>query len=88
MPYFNLRPDFITVLLHNNLARLQLLVIILNCVRISNRSHQAEDVKYEKLLRPALRPGKLVLFRVLKRKDVYLDLETWLMRIKWKLTKL
>ena len=34
MPYYNLRPDFIRVLLHNDLARLQLFVIILNCVKL------------------------------------------------------
>ena len=44
MPYFNLRPDFITVFLHKNLARLQLFVIILNCVRISDQPQQSEDV--------------------------------------------
>ena len=44
MPYFNLTPDFITVFLHDNLARLQLFVIILNCVRISGRSQKAQDV--------------------------------------------
>ena len=44
MPYFNLRPDFITVLLHNNLAKLQLFVIILNCGSESHRSQQAQDV--------------------------------------------
>ena len=44
MLYFNLRPDFITVLLHNNLARLQIFVIILNCVRISDHPRQAQDV--------------------------------------------
>ena len=43
-PYFNLRPDFITVPLHNNLTRLQLLVIILNCVKISDRPQQAQEV--------------------------------------------
>ena len=44
MPYLNLRPDFITFLLHNDLTRLQLFVIILNCVKISDRSQQAQDV--------------------------------------------
>ena len=44
MPYFNLRPDFVTVFLHNNLVRLQLFVIILNCVRILDRPKQAQDV--------------------------------------------
>ena len=44
MPYFNLRPDFIKVLSRNNLARLQLFVIIFNCVRISDRPKQAQDV--------------------------------------------
>ena len=43
MPYINLRPDFITVLLQNNLAGLQLLIIILNCVGTSYRSQQAGD---------------------------------------------
>ena len=44
MPNFDLRPDFIAMLLHSNLARLQLFVIILNCVRILDRPHQAQDV--------------------------------------------
>ena len=44
MPYFNLRSDFITVPLHNNLARLQLFVITLNCIRISDWPQQAQDV--------------------------------------------
>ena len=45
MPYFHLRPDFITVLLHNILTWLQLPVIILNCVWISSdRPHHAQDV--------------------------------------------
>ena len=50
MPYFNLRPEFISVLLHNNLAWLQLFIIlnyiriILNFIRISDRSKQAHDV--------------------------------------------
>ena len=45
MPYFNLRPDFITVLLRNNLAGLQLFVIIISCVRISTcPQQQAQDV--------------------------------------------
>ena len=44
MPYFNLKLDFITVLLHNNLARLQLFLIILNCVRISDQPQKAQDV--------------------------------------------
>ena len=45
LPYFNLRPDFITVLLHNNPTTLQLFVIILDCVRISSdRPQQAKDV--------------------------------------------
>ena len=44
MPCFNLRPDFITVLLRNDLARLELFVIILNCVRISDRPQQAQGV--------------------------------------------
>ena len=44
MTCFNLRPDFITVLLHSNLAKLQLFVIIFNCVRISDRPQQAQDV--------------------------------------------
>ena len=34
MPYFNLRTDFITVLLHNNL----------DCVRLSDRPQQSQDV--------------------------------------------
>ena len=34
MPNFNSRPDFITVLLQNDLIQLQLFVIILNCVRL------------------------------------------------------
>ena len=42
IPYFNLRPDFITVVLHNNLARLQLIVMILNHIRISDRSELAQ----------------------------------------------
>ena len=45
MQYFNLRPDFITVFLHSNLARLQLFVIILNSVRISDRPQQTQAVK-------------------------------------------
>ena len=44
MPYFNLRSDFITVFLHNNLAKLQLLVIIRDGVRVSDRPQQAQDV--------------------------------------------
>ena len=44
MPNFNLRPDFITVVLYKNLAILQLFVITLNCVRISDRPQQAQDV--------------------------------------------
>ena len=44
MSCFNLRSDFITVYLHNNLARLQLFIIVLNCVSISNRLQQAQDV--------------------------------------------
>ena len=44
MLYFNLKPDYITVLLQNNLARLQLFVIILNCIGISYRSQYALDV--------------------------------------------
>ena len=39
-----LRSHFITVLLQNNLPRLQLFVIILNYLRISNRPQQAQDV--------------------------------------------
>ena len=44
MPYFNLRPEFITVLLQNNLTKLQLFVIIVNCVRISDRPQHAQLV--------------------------------------------
>ena len=44
MPYFNLRPEFIEVLLQNNLTKLQLFVIILKCVRISDRPQQAQVV--------------------------------------------
>ena len=44
MLYFNLRPDFITVLIQNNVTMLQLFVIIFNCVGISNRSQHAQDV--------------------------------------------
>ena len=44
MSYFNLRSDFITVFLDNNLARLQIFVIILNCIRMSDRPQQAQDV--------------------------------------------
>ena len=44
MPHFNLRPEFITVLLQNNLTKLQLFVIILNCVRISDWSQLAQAV--------------------------------------------
>ena len=44
MLYFNLRPDFIMALLHNNLARLSLFMIILNCVKISDQPQQAQDV--------------------------------------------
>ena len=44
MPYFNLRPDFITELSHNNLARLQLSVVIFNCIRISDCPKQAQDL--------------------------------------------
>ena len=44
MPCFDLRPDFITVLFHNNLTKLQLFVIILNCVRMSERPQQAPHV--------------------------------------------
>ena len=44
MPHINLRPDFIPMHLQNNLTRLQLFVVILNCVRISDRSQQAQDV--------------------------------------------
>ena len=43
MPYFNLRPDFITVLLQNNLTRLQLSAIILKCVGIPDGSQHPED---------------------------------------------
>ena len=43
MPYFDLRPDFITVILQNILTTLQLFVIILNCVGISDRSQYAQD---------------------------------------------
>ena len=50
MPYLILRSDFITVLLRNNLAMLQLFVIILNCVRISDRPQQAQDVNAVLLL--------------------------------------
>ena len=44
MQYLNLRPDFITVFLHDNLAKLQLFMIILNCVRISDQPQQAQDI--------------------------------------------
>ena len=44
MPHFNLRSDFITVFLHNSLARLQSFMIILNCVRMSDRPQQTQDV--------------------------------------------
>ena len=44
MPYFNLRPDFITVLLQNNLATPQLFMTIRNCVGISDRPQHAQDV--------------------------------------------
>ena len=44
IPYFNLRPDFIIVLLQNNLTTLQLFMIILNCVGISDPSQHAPDV--------------------------------------------
>ena len=44
MPYFNLRPDFITVFLQNNLTTLQSFGIILNCVRISDWSPCAQGV--------------------------------------------
>ena len=44
--YFNLRPGFTIVLLQNNLAWLQLFMIILNGgVRISDRPQQAQDIK-------------------------------------------
>ena len=41
---FNERPDFITVLLHYSLTRLQLLGIILNFIGISNRPLHAQVV--------------------------------------------
>ena len=44
MPYFNLRPDITTVVLHNDPTKLQLFVIILNCVEISNRPQHAQDL--------------------------------------------
>ena len=44
MPYFNLGSDFVTVFLLNNLNRLQLFVIIFNCIRMSERSQQAQGV--------------------------------------------
>ena len=44
MPYFDLRPDFITWLLHKNLSRLQLFVIIVNCITILDQPQQAQDV--------------------------------------------
>ena len=44
MPHFNLSEDFIKVLSHNSLTRLQLFVIILNCLRIPKRPQQAQDV--------------------------------------------
>ena len=45
MPYFDLRPDLITVLLQNNLTRIQLILIILNCIGISDRSQHPQDLK-------------------------------------------
>ena len=45
MQYFNnLRPDFITMFLQNNLTTLQLFMIILNYVGKSDRSQHAQDV--------------------------------------------
>ena len=44
MPYFTLRPEFITVLLQNHLTKIQLFVIILNCVRVSDLPQQAQVV--------------------------------------------
>ena len=44
MSYFNLRSDFIAVVLHNSLAMLQLFVITLNCVSMSDWPQQAQDV--------------------------------------------
>ena len=44
MPYFNLKPDFIRALLHNNLTRLQLFAIILNWARISEWLQQTQDI--------------------------------------------
>ena len=44
MPYFNLKPVFITVLSQNNLTKLQLFVIMLTCVRISDWPQQAQAV--------------------------------------------
>ena len=44
MQYFNLRPDFITELSHNNLARLLLPLVIFNCIRISDCPKQAQDL--------------------------------------------
>ena len=42
--YFIFRSEFITLLLQNNLTTLQLFVIIVNCVRISDRPQQAPVV--------------------------------------------
>ena len=57
MPYFKLRPDFIPVLLQKSLTRLQLFLIIPNCVGISDWSQHTEvvnavlfDVKWITLL--------------------------------------
>ena len=44
MPFFNLRPDLIAVILQNNLTRLLLFLIIRNCVVISDRPQHAQDV--------------------------------------------
>ena len=44
MPCFHFKPDFITVLLQNNLIMLKLFVIILNCVGISDWSQHIRDV--------------------------------------------
>ena len=43
VPCFNLRQDFITMLLENNLTTQQLFVIILNYRGISNGSQHAQD---------------------------------------------
>ena len=44
MSCFNFNPDFITALLLNNRIELQLFVIILNCVGMSDRLQHAQDV--------------------------------------------